>query len=164
MTKTDIIELIDRHWRFDESQDHTSTWHDKQDLISEIALLFIHTIDTPKERAEEIVNLIISNTASQYSEEWKPDIVYTKEQLIEFVQSFAKQEVERACEKQRKIGTDNLTSLWIHIGDMRKIVLSDLDENNDLYLTSPIKQLVSVIMSNGFTDIMDELKLLIDKK
>ena len=64
------------------------------------------TKDTPKERAEEMVNLIISNTASQYSEEWKPDIVYTKEQLIEFVESFAKQEVERACKEKYNYMSD----------------------------------------------------------
>lgn len=47
--------------------------------------------DKPKYSAEDIVSLIISNTASQYSEEWKPDIVYTKEELIKIVQSYAKQ-------------------------------------------------------------------------
>ena len=63
--------------------------------------------DKPTESAEEIVNLIISNTASQYSEEWKPDIVYTKEELIEIVQSFQDQCVREACEKQRKLCADN---------------------------------------------------------
>ena len=61
----------------------------------------VNSMNTPKKRVDEIVNLIISNTASQYSEEWKPDIVYTKEQLIELVESFAKQEVERACKEQK---------------------------------------------------------------
>ncbi len=49
-----------------------------------------------KQSAEAIVSLIISNTASQYSEEWKPDKVYTKEELIKIVESFAKQEVKKA--------------------------------------------------------------------
>ena len=56
--------------------------------------------DKPEQSAEEIVGLIISNTASQYSEEWKPDTIYTKEDLIKIVQSYANQEVKKACEKQ----------------------------------------------------------------
>ena len=47
--------------------------------------------------AEEIISLIISNTASQFSGEWKPDIVYTKEELIEIVESFATKRVKEAC-------------------------------------------------------------------
>ena len=31
-----IIELINSYWRFDNDQDHLSTWHDKNDLIKEI--------------------------------------------------------------------------------------------------------------------------------
>jgi len=31
-----IINLINQYWRFDNDQDHISTWHDKQDLINEI--------------------------------------------------------------------------------------------------------------------------------
>lgn len=58
--------------------------------------------DKPKYSAEDIVSLIISNTASQYSEEWKPDTIYTKEDLIKIVQSYANQEVKKACEKQRE--------------------------------------------------------------
>ncbi len=56
----------------------------------------------PKESAEEIVNLIISNTASQYSEEWKPDIVYTKEELIEIVKSFQDQCAREAIKEERE--------------------------------------------------------------
>ena len=49
---------------------------------------------------EELVSLIISNTASQYSEEWKPDKVYTKDELIElaesmFVQPISEEEINR---------------------------------------------------------------------
>ena len=36
MDKDEIIKLINTYWRFDNDQDSTSTWHDKQDLISEI--------------------------------------------------------------------------------------------------------------------------------
>ncbi len=50
------------------------------------------TNNTPK----EIVSLIISNTASQYPEDWKPYKVYTKEELIEIAESFAQQEVKKA--------------------------------------------------------------------
>ena len=36
MTKEEIIELINVYWRFDNYQDHTSTWHDKQDLLKKV--------------------------------------------------------------------------------------------------------------------------------
>ena len=52
--------------------------------------------DTTQQSAEDIVNLIISNTASQYSEEWKPDTVYMKKELIKITESFAKQEVKES--------------------------------------------------------------------
>ena len=58
--------------------------------------------DKPKYSAEDIVSLIISNTASQYSEEWKPDIVHTKEELIKIVQSYANQEVKKALDEERE--------------------------------------------------------------
>ena len=58
--------------------------------------------DKPEPSADEIVSLIISNTASQYSEKWKPDKVYTKEELIEIVKSYAKSCVKKANEKQRE--------------------------------------------------------------
>lgn len=56
-----------------------------------------------KMTAEEIVNLIISNTASQYSEEWKPDVVYTKEELIKIVESYAQSLLKKKLKEQREI-------------------------------------------------------------
>lgn len=41
--------------------------------------------------AKEIVELIISNTASQYSTEWKPDKVYSKNELIKLVEQSCSQ-------------------------------------------------------------------------
>jgi predicted methyltransferase len=39
MQKDEIIKLINTYWKFDNDQDTTSTWHDKQDLINEIEQL-----------------------------------------------------------------------------------------------------------------------------
>jgi len=39
MTKKQVIQLINNYWKFDNDQDTTSTWHDKQDLINEIEQL-----------------------------------------------------------------------------------------------------------------------------
>jgi len=36
MTKNDIVQSINRLWTFDNDQQHTHTWHDKQKLIEEI--------------------------------------------------------------------------------------------------------------------------------
>lgn len=32
----EIIKLIDAYWKFDNDQQHLSTWHDKQDLIEAV--------------------------------------------------------------------------------------------------------------------------------
>ncbi len=32
----EIIRLIDAYWKFDNDQQHLSTWHDKQDLLEAI--------------------------------------------------------------------------------------------------------------------------------
>lgn len=32
----DIIELVDKYWKFDENQQHLSYWHDKQDLLKKL--------------------------------------------------------------------------------------------------------------------------------
>jgi len=32
----EIIKLIDSYWKFDNDQQHLSTWHDKQDLIEAV--------------------------------------------------------------------------------------------------------------------------------
>lgn len=31
-----ILELVDKYWKFDESQQPISSWHDKQDLLKKI--------------------------------------------------------------------------------------------------------------------------------
>lgn len=38
MKKNKIIELINKYWKFDGGQQPISTWHDKNDLITEIEL------------------------------------------------------------------------------------------------------------------------------
>lgn len=44
MDKEKIVKLINTYWRFDNDQDHVSTWHDKQDLISAIEQLTIPVV------------------------------------------------------------------------------------------------------------------------
>ena len=44
MDKEKIVKLINTYWRFDNDQDHISTWHDKQDLISAIEQLTIPVV------------------------------------------------------------------------------------------------------------------------
>ena len=44
MQKDEIIKLINTYWKFDNDQDTTSTWHDKQDLINEIEQLTIPVV------------------------------------------------------------------------------------------------------------------------
>ena len=41
MNQKEVIQLINDYWKFDNDQDNLSTWHDKQDLISEIEKLTI---------------------------------------------------------------------------------------------------------------------------
>lgn len=36
MTKNELIKLIDDYWKFDENQQHMSSWHDKQDLLKRL--------------------------------------------------------------------------------------------------------------------------------
>ncbi len=36
MKSEEVIELIEKYWRFDEGQQSISSWHDKQDLIKEL--------------------------------------------------------------------------------------------------------------------------------
>ena len=44
MTKKQVIQLINNYWKFDNDQDNLSSWHDKQDLISEIEKLTIPVV------------------------------------------------------------------------------------------------------------------------
>ena len=48
MQKDEIIKLINTYWKFDNDQDTTSTWHDKQDLINEIEQLSLPDVVVPK--------------------------------------------------------------------------------------------------------------------
>jgi hypothetical protein len=41
----EIIKLINAYWKFDEYQQHLSTWHDKQDLID--AVMKVKNCNTP---------------------------------------------------------------------------------------------------------------------
>ena len=56
MDKEKIIKLINAYWRFDNEQDHISTWHDKQDLISAI---------------EQLTIPVVVNSANELTEEFK---------------------------------------------------------------------------------------------
>jgi len=35
-----VVQIIDRYWKFDEAQQHTHSWHDKQDCLDELRKLF----------------------------------------------------------------------------------------------------------------------------
>lgn len=50
MDKEKIVKLINTYWRFDNDQDHISTWHDKQDLISAIEQLTITVVGLRSEQ------------------------------------------------------------------------------------------------------------------
>ena len=56
MDKEKIIELINTYWKFDNDQEHTSTWHDKQDLISAIEQLNIGSVSESTLTAPDIRN------------------------------------------------------------------------------------------------------------
>jgi hypothetical protein len=62
-----IIELIDKYWKFDESQYPISSWHDKQDLLREIAALDKEQLaeQVPERTAEEIEELFKSEFGHQ---------------------------------------------------------------------------------------------------
>lgn len=36
ITKKEIIDIVDRYWKFDEYQQHAASWHDKQDCLKEL--------------------------------------------------------------------------------------------------------------------------------
>jgi len=48
----DVIKIIDNHWRFDNNQSHTHTWHDKQNCIEALIGFFNSNIPdhTPTEQ------------------------------------------------------------------------------------------------------------------
>lgn len=49
MKKKEVIQLINDYWKFDNDQDNLSTWHDKQDLISEIEKLTLTDVSQQRE-------------------------------------------------------------------------------------------------------------------
>ncbi len=36
LNKKEIIDIVDRYWKFDEHQQHAASWHDKQDCLKEL--------------------------------------------------------------------------------------------------------------------------------
>jgi hypothetical protein len=43
--ENEILDLIDRYWKFDDNQQPVSTWHDKQDLLEAVRkALRIHDV------------------------------------------------------------------------------------------------------------------------
>jgi hypothetical protein len=51
----DFINIVDKHWSFDENQCHTHTWHDKQDCLKELEKFIAPSDDlSPEERKEEV--------------------------------------------------------------------------------------------------------------
>ena len=81
--------------------------------------------------AKEIVELIISNTASQYSGEWKPDKVYTKDELIQMVTESLSKTIHAKSVSDGEIGASKAIRLihewlasddcWIEDKDGNKI-------------------------------------------
>lgn len=46
----EILDLIDRYWKFDNDQTPVSNWHDKQDLLEEVRkALHIHDVSNRRE-------------------------------------------------------------------------------------------------------------------
>lgn len=65
MEKDKIIELINTYWKFDNDQDTTSTWHDKQDLITAIEKLTTPEAVKPKECESEYKHTFVVDLNSQ---------------------------------------------------------------------------------------------------
>jgi hypothetical protein len=61
-SKEDVIDLIDRYWKFDDMQHPVSSWHDKQDLIKAVSDLQSSPVaqsNTESAEAEMLTNRII---------------------------------------------------------------------------------------------------------
>jgi hypothetical protein len=61
--KEKILQMVDAYWKFDEAQQPTSSWHDKQDLLKAL---------------EELLQPAVSGRSEQlkcyhYNYEWKSD-------------------------------------------------------------------------------------------
>ena len=63
MNKTEILKLINDHWRFDDDQQHTHTYHDKLDCLNKLELLL---------SSEQQENKLLSSKegASQQEQGW----------------------------------------------------------------------------------------------
>ena len=61
MNQKEVIQLINDYWKFDNDQDNLSTWHDKQDLISEIEKLNLSGVSHFADKEEPIGKFIIDN-------------------------------------------------------------------------------------------------------
>ena len=55
MNQKEVIQLINDYWKFDNDQDNLSTWHDKQDLISEIEKLNLSGVSHFADKEEPII-------------------------------------------------------------------------------------------------------------
>lgn len=53
-----IIELINKYWKFDEDQQHLSSWHDKQDLLKELNKIQSVPLPELRNKLSPISNLI----------------------------------------------------------------------------------------------------------
>tara|TARA_R110000803_G_scaffold131141_5_gene198425 strand:+ start:2821 stop:3048 length:228 start_codon:yes stop_codon:yes gene_type:complete len=74
MKKKEVIQLINDYWKFDNDQDNLSTWHDKQDLISEIEKLTLTDVVVPKgtlcETCNKLDEITITLCKECYLESW----------------------------------------------------------------------------------------------
>jgi hypothetical protein len=55
----EILDLIDRYWKFDDNQQPVSNWHDKQDLLDEVhkTLQNLNVLEKKREFPEELCRL-----------------------------------------------------------------------------------------------------------
>jgi hypothetical protein len=80
MKAEEIIDLIDKYWKFDNNQQHASNWHDKQDLLE----LFRKSTPQPQPTmsAEEIIDKYF-----KYNE-------FDKKRVVEAMEEYRNQPIE----------------------------------------------------------------------
>ena len=71
MNQKEVIQLINDYWKFDNDQDNLSTWHDKQDLISEIEKLTLTDVVTSEIASSDLNNVLGYLTAMSFD---KPEL------------------------------------------------------------------------------------------
>lgn len=84
--------------------------------------------------AKELVSLIISNTASQFSGEWKPDKVYSKDELIEIVDSYSKScalPVDTSTPREVKDAEEIAERIIMGISEAKPPVIFDWNEQEN---------------------------------